>query len=177
MGAIRAPFGCHYWQQTGEHDMIKSQEPASYSATTTEDETIQHALDILAARFARGTTLACPTDVTDYLKIRLQSLEHEVFGVLTLTNQHEVITMAELFRGTIDGASVYPREVAKHCLADNAAAVVFYHNHPSGLAEPSQADIRITERLKAALQLLDIRVLDHLIIGVDSMSFAERGLI
>jgi DNA repair protein RadC len=88
-----------------------------------------------------------------------------------------VIVFDELFRGTIDGASVYPREVVKACLSCNAAAVIFVHNHPSGVAEPSQADIAITERLRKALALIDVRVLDHLIVGDEVTSFAERGLL
>jgi len=94
-----------------------------------------------------------------------------------MDNRNRVITFEKLFRGTIDGASVYPREVVKACLSHNAAAVIFAHNHPSGVAEPSQADIAITERLKKALALVDIRVLDHLIVGEEVISFAERGLL
>ena len=94
-----------------------------------------------------------------------------------MDNRNRVITFEKLFRGTIDGASVYPREVVKACLSHNAAAVIFAHNHPSGVAEPSQADIAITDRLKKALALVDVRVLDHLIVGEEVISFAERGLL
>jgi len=105
-------------------------------------------------------------------------LEHEVFVCIFLNNQHIVIKHEEMFRGTIDGASIYPREVAKRCLQLNAAAVLFAHNHPSGRTEPSQADRHITDKLKTALNLFDIRTLDHFIIGKDKpYSFAEHGLL
>ena len=94
-----------------------------------------------------------------------------------LDNRNRVITFREMFSGTIDGASVYPREVVKQALADNAAAIILAHNHPSGVSEPSQADIRITERLRKALELVDIRVLDHVIIGDEITCLSERGLL
>jgi len=113
-----------------------------------------------------------------YLRARLGHYEHEVFACLYLDNQHRVVTLEELFFGTIDGAAVYPREVVKRCLHNNAAAVIFAHNHPSGVAEPSQADVSITQRLKTALNTIDVRVLDHIVVGCsDTVSFAERGLI
>lgn len=113
-----------------------------------------------------------------YLRARLRHYEHEVFACLYLDNQHRVVKLEELFSGTIDGAAVYPREVVKRCLHNNAAAVIFAHNHPSGIAEPSQADIGITVRLKAALNTIDVRVLDHIVVGrCEAVSFAERGLI
>ncbi len=125
-----------------------------------------------------GQSLTSPADTEDYLRARLRDLPHEVFCCLYLDNRHRVIRFAELFRGTIDGTSVYPREVVKEALAENAAAVIVAHNHPSGVAEPSQADERITRRLKAALELVDIRLLDHLIVGDgQSTSLASRGLI
>ena len=108
----------------------------------------------------------------------MRCLPHEVFACLFLDNQHVLIGYEELFRGTIDGANVYPREIVKRSLAVNAAAVIFAHNHPSGVAEPSQADQRLTQRLRAALGTVDIRVLDHFVIGDgDTLSFAERGLL
>jgi DNA repair protein RadC len=114
--------------------------------------------------------------VKDYLTTELRHRQREVFGVLLLDNQHRMLSYKELFQGTIDGASVYPREVVKLALAHNAAAVILAHNHPSGIAEPSQADRRITERLQEALQLVDIRVLDHMVVGDGEVaSFAERG--
>ncbi|NOS89916.1 MAG: DNA repair protein RadC [Methylococcaceae bacterium] len=126
----------------------------------------------------RGSALTSPDMTRAYLSAQLRGYSYEVFACLFLDNQHRVIQLEELFRGTIDGASVYPREVVKQALFHNAAAVIFAHNHPSGIAEPSQADQHITEKLKQALALFDIRVLDHFIIG-DGMpySFAEHGLI
>jgi len=126
----------------------------------------------------RGEPLGSPQQTAHYLQARLRDYPYEVFAVLFLDNRHRVIAYEELFRGTIDGASVHPREVVRRALALNAAAVIVSHNHPSGVAEPSQADRRITERLRDALQLVDIRVLDHLIIGDgECCSFAERGLL
>ncbi len=119
-----------------------------------------------------------PEATRDYLKLRLRGLSHEVFACLFLDNRHRVIEYQELFRGTIDGASVHPREVLKEALRWNAAAVIFAHNHPSGVAEPSQADLRITKRLQETLDQVDVRVLDHIIVGEnDGTSFAERGLL
>jgi DNA repair protein RadC len=103
--------------------------------------------------------------------------DHEIFAVLFLNNRHQVLSYQELFRGTIDGTSVYPREVVKEALTKNAAAVILVHNHPSGVTEPSQADEHITRRLKAALELVDIRVIDHLIVGKTVTSLAARGMI
>jgi len=126
----------------------------------------------------RGSALTSPDQTRDYLSARLRGYPHEVFACLFLDNRHRVIHFAELFQGTIDGATVHPREVVKQALAHNAAALIIAHNHPSGVAEPSQADQRITERLKAALALVEIRVLDHLVIGDgETVSFAERGLL
>ena len=125
-----------------------------------------------------GETIRSPADTESFLKARMQHLDHEVFCCLYLDNRHRVLRFDELFRGTIDGTSVYPREVVKEALAVNAAAVILAHNHPSGVAEPSQADERITRRLKSALDLVDIRLLDHLIIGDGAAtSLARRGLI
>lgn len=125
-----------------------------------------------------GSTIRSPTDTEDFLKARIGGLDHEAFCVVYLDNRHRVIEFQELFRGTIDGTSVYPREVVKEALLVNAAAIILAHNHPSGVAEPSQADERITKRLKAALELVDIRVLDHIIIGGGkSTSMASRGLL
>ena len=126
----------------------------------------------------RGNALTSPDITRAYLSAQLRGYSHEVFACLFLDNQHRVIELDELFRGTLDGASVYPREVAKRALHHNAAAVIFAHNHPSGISEPSQADKHITEKLKQALALFDIRVLDHFIIGDGQpFSFAEHGLL
>ena len=126
----------------------------------------------------RGDVLTSPEATRAYLSNQLRSYPYEVFACLFLDNQHHILKFEELFRGTIDGASVYPREVVKQALEHNAAAVIFAHNHPSGISEPSQADKLITDKLKQALNLMDIRVLDHFIIG-DGMpySFAEHGLL
>jgi len=135
------------------------------------------ALSILEKNIQHGDTLSSPDQTRDYLLMRLKGYEHEVFACLFLDNRHRVISFVEMFRGTIDGASVHPREVVKEALKQNAAAVIFAHNHPSGVAEPSQSDKAITNRLKDALALVDVRVLDHFVIGDDVVSFAERGLI
>ncbi len=126
----------------------------------------------------RGDVLSSPEATRAYLSHQLRSYPYEVFACLFLDNQHHILEFEELFRGTIDAASIYPREVVKKALEHNAAAVIFAHNHPSGIVEPSQADKLITDRLKEALSLLDIRVLDHFIIG-DGVpySFAEHGLL
>jgi len=122
--------------------------------------------------------LASPRAVSDYLRLTLAGREHEVFVALLLDAQHRVIACEELFRGTLTQTSVYPREVVKCALARNAAAVIFAHNHPSGVAEPSHADEILTRSLKAALALVDIQVLDHFVVaGARTTSFAERGLL
>lgn len=126
----------------------------------------------------RGDALSDPIMTRRYLKSKLRNYDREVFACLYLDNQHRLIRYQELFFGTIDGASVHPREVVKNVLSENAAAVIFAHNHPSGIAEPSQADERITQHLKSALALVDVRVLDHMIVGdKEVVSFAERGLL
>lgn len=149
------------------------------SLTKEQQEIISQGIAILTTVYQRENLMASnPQQVKAFCQLQLAALEHEVFGVLFLDSQHRLMVFSEMFRGTIDSASVYPREVAKAALQINAAAVIFAHNHPSGMPEPSQADIRITERLVEALKLLDIRVLDHIVVGGgDSVSFAERGLI
>ena len=125
-----------------------------------------------------GEAIRSPADTETFLLARLRDRPHEVFCCLYLDNRHRVLLFEELFRGTIDGTSVYPREVVKQALAVNAAAIILAHNHPSGVAEPSQADERITRRVKSALNLVDIRLLDHLIIGDGiSTSLASRGML
>ena len=130
----------------------------------------------LAEQLQRGDALTSPELTRRYLASRLRDRDYEVFAALFLDNQNRVIQYEELFRGTIDGAAVYPREVLKRALEHSAAALIFAHNHPSGVAEPSRADRHITERLQQALGLVDIRVLDHLVIGDgEIVSFAERS--
>lgn len=125
-----------------------------------------------------GSSLADPRATREFMRMQLRDLPHEVFCCLYLDNRQRVIAFKELFRGTIDGANVHPREVVKEALARNAVSVILAHNHPSGIAEPSQADELITRRLKEALSLVDIQVLDHLIIADGACeSFADRGLL
>jgi DNA repair protein RadC len=132
----------------------------------------------LSAAMKAGDLLTSPDLVRNYLSAQLRHQPREVFAVLFLDNQNRLITYEELFFGTIDGASVYPREVVRRALAHNCAAVILSHNHPSGVAEPSQADCRITRRLQAALELIDVRVVDHMVVGdSEVISFAERGLL
>lgn len=132
----------------------------------------------LAETLRSGAALGSPRDAADYLSARLRDREHEVFALLFLDSQHRVLACEEIARGTIDGAAVYPREVVKAALGRNAAAVILAHNHPSGVAEPSAQDRQLTERLKQALAVVDIRVLDHFVIGDGApVSFAERGWI
>ena len=144
---------------------------------------VLQALPELAKRYLEsslpvGEAIRSPSDTETFLMSKLRDLPHELFCCLYLDNRHRVISFEPLFRGTIDGTSVYPREVVKEALRLNAAAVIAAHNHPSGVAEPSQADERITRRLKSALELVDIRLLDHLIIGDGCCSsLASRGLI
>jgi len=152
----------------------------THIAIPTDDAIIESAIRILESRISYNSDappLTSPHDGKNYAKLQLAIYEHEVFACIFMDSRNRVIAFEKLFRGTIDCASVYPREVVKACLSHNAAAVIFAHNHPSGATEPSQADIQITERLKNALQLIDITVLDHLIVGEDVVSFAERGLL
>ncbi|HHF2925830.1 TPA: DNA repair protein RadC [Vibrio alginolyticus] len=149
-----------------------------YPFETSElNELLDRAAEALATKYKREGTFTNPTNVKEYLKLKLGAHDREVFAVMFLDNQHQLISFEELFFGTIDAASIYPREVLKTALNHNAAAVIFAHNHPSGIAEPSQADKRITQRLIDALKLVDIRVLDHIVVGEDCVSFAEKGLI
>jgi DNA repair protein RadC len=143
---------------------------------------LQAALEIgrryLQARVERAGVLENPGDTRAFLAARLRGYAHEVFACLFLDNRHRVISFDEMFSGTIDGASVHPREVVKSALRHNAAAVILAHNHPSGVAEPSQADLSLTHRLNQALALIDVRVLDHFVVGDgEATSFAERGLL
>lgn len=156
-------------------ESVKGMGPAKYVQ-------FQAALEIgrryLNETLKRGVELSSPDSTRRFLQSHLRAYGREVFACLFLDNQHRLIEFRELFSGTIDGASVYPREVVKEVLSLNAAAVIFAHNHPSGIAEPSQADQLITERLKKALDLVDVRVLDHMIVGdTEVLSFAERGLL
>jgi len=153
--------------------------PRHPALSPQERRTVTRAIRCLEAAYSvKGQAIAGPEDARDYLKLKLYGLPFEVFACLLLDNRHRIIRYAELFRGTIDGASVHPREVVRLVMESNAAAVIFAHNHPSGTAEPSQSDLRITQRLKDALALIDVRVLDHHIVGDGGgTSLAERGLL
>ena len=130
------------------------------------------------ANWGRFKPLTSPTDTKDYLKLKLAPHDREVFAVIFLTNQHQVIAYEEMFQGTLDGASVHPREVVRRAMHHNAGAVIFAHNHPSGVAEPSSADVRITTKLQDALGYVETRVLDHLVVSCgDVTSMAEQGLV
>ncbi|MGH8273420.1 MAG: RadC family protein [Gammaproteobacteria bacterium] len=132
----------------------------------------------LAEEIKRGAAITSPAATREFLLATLRDRPHEVFCCFYLDTRHRMLDFEELFRGTLDGASVHPREVVKSALSRNAAAVIFAHNHPSGVAEPSDADRRLTRRLTEALALVDVRVLDHFVIGDgEPVSFAERGLL
>ena len=144
----------------------------------TTDQILDAARQAIEHKMQRGTEFSSPMVVKQYLCHKLAGLDHEVFTVLFLDSQHRLIEYTEMFRGTIDSASVYPREVVKEALRLNAAAVIVSHNHPSGNPEPSAADRALTLQLKSALALVDVRTLDHIIVaGSLTTSFAERGLI
>jgi DNA repair protein RadC len=144
----------------------------------TSDQIIRAAKAALAHRCSRGTVLTSPEAVADYLIVHYSEKPSEVFTCVFLDNRHGLIAAEDLFFGTIDGASVHPREIARRCLELNAAALILAHNHPSGNPAPSQADQRITQRIKETLALLDVRVLDHFVVGGgDAYSFAEHGLL
>lgn len=133
---------------------------------------------VLRERIGGGVVLGSPAAVRDYLRLKLSGLEHEVFWCVFLDAQNRVISAREMFRGTLTQTSVYPREIVKAALGMNAAAVIFAHNHPSGIAEPSRSDETLTQALKQALALVDVKTLDHFVIGRDTaLSFAERGLL
>lgn len=141
-------------------------------------EVLQAALQVLTAQLRGTAMLDSPLAVQDFLRIKLGTLEHEVFAVIHLDAQYRVIEYVEMFRGTVSQSSVYPREVVKESLARNSAALILVHNHPSGVATPSKADQALTQMLKKALALVDVQVIDHLIVaGPTILSFAERGLL
>jgi DNA repair protein RadC len=162
-----------------KHAKLKAGEVAgTYHVTSpvTEADIITMAKRFARRKLTKGSKITQPSQAFEHLQLLLQDYEHEVFSVLFLDSQHRVIRFEELFRGTIDTASVYPREVLKAALAYNAAAVILVHNHTSGDLEPSDSDRRITERLKEALELMDIKVIDHVVVGSDGcQSFVEMG--
>lgn len=162
---------------TGSVPTLYVRDSAAYRPATAQ-ETVAAARRSIARQFRRGHEMSSPDVVREYLRLKFATLEHEVFCLVLLDNRHRVLALVELFRGTIDGASVHPREVVKETLKYNAAAVLLAHNHPSGYSTPSGADSLITQRLISALALIDVRVIDHLIVAGDVItSMAERGLL
>lgn len=143
---------------------------------TTEQDVLAAAEGILKGRLQRQGSIGSPTDANAFLRMRLGGLSHEEFHVLWLDNRHRIIDCQKLFSGTIDGASIYPREVVRAALNVNACAAILAHNHPSGVAEPSAADRAITNELQDALRLIGVRVLDHIVVGDECVSMAVRGL-
>lgn len=158
---------------------VKSEDVKPYCVDTVsaDDAIIEQALAILSKRMKTCTEVfTSPDNVKSYLRLKIGSLEHEMFTVLFLNAQHSLIECKEMFRGTLTQASVYPREVVKEALALNACAVILAHNHPSGTVVPSKADIMLTNNLKAALTLIDVRVLDHIVVSDNAThSMAEHG--
>ena len=160
------------------HKLIAGETTSSYvmESPVTEADILRMAQQLAMSRLSKGRTLTEPKQVFSHLQTLLQYHEHEVFALLLLDNKHRVIGFRELFRGTLDGASVYPREVVKVALEHNAAAVIMVHNHPSGDPEPSQADRTLTTTLKNALNMVGTRLLDHVVVGYEGcVSLAERG--
>lgn len=147
-------------------------------AVLTEQDILAMAIKLVEQRFQPNQKLGSPAETRSFLTIKLQGYEHEVFGAIFLDNQHGILSFDLMFRGTIDSATIHPREVVKQALQYNASAVIFVHNHPSGDPDPSTADVKITKRLVDALALMDIRVLDHFVVGgAEVVSFAEKGLL
>jgi DNA repair protein RadC len=160
--------------------LIAGELPGTYVVpeAVTDTELMRLAKMLARRRLKRGRSMESPAAVFNALQTLMMDYEREVFGMVLLDNRHRIIEFVELFHGTIDSASVYPREVIKAALAQNAAAVVLVHNHPSGDPEPSRADRQITDRLQQALNTVEIRLLDHVSVGFEgTVSFAERGLL
>ncbi|MEX0617730.1 MAG: DNA repair protein RadC [Pseudohongiellaceae bacterium] len=170
-GSLSALFACDFKDFCSQEGMG----PEKYAQFQAVMELSQrHMLE----RVKLKDVLSSSAATREYLRAKFRNYKNEVFSCLFLNNQHHIVKLEEMFSGTIDGAAVYPREVVKRCLYYNAAAVIFAHNHPSGVAEPSQADIAITRRLRDALGTIEVRVLDHIVIGeAEVVSFAERGLL
>ncbi len=163
--------------ETLVEDQLSNLKPADLN-NVEKQSVVTLAMKLLSIKHRVGTTLSSPEETRNFLRLRMADYRNEVFGCLFLDNRHRVIEVIELFQGTIDGSSVHPRVVVQKALEINAAAMLFFHNHPSGVAEPSHADEAITRRLKEALALVDVRVLDHFVVTAgESVSFAERGLL
>ncbi|MEZ9864714.1 DNA repair protein RadC [Vibrio breoganii] len=156
---------------------FKSTQTYQLPEPITAHKVLETAASIIEHHYLRGDVMSSPDAVKAYCRFKIGLNEKEVFAALLLDNQHQLIEFKTLALGTVDSASVHPREVVKEALLGNAAAVIFTHNHPSGIPEPSNADKRITKRLNDALTLVDIRVLDHIIVGKECVSFSERGWI
>ena len=145
--------------------------------TPTQQRAVNKALNIIAELRPVTKALTSSQSTKDYLQLQLAAEKSEVFAMIFLDNQHQTIAFEKIFFGTIDGAAVYPREIVRKVIEHNAAAVILTHNHPSGIPEPSQADIAITRKIKSALDTIDVRVLDHIVVGSQgTVSLAERGL-
>ncbi|MCG6202305.1 JAB domain-containing protein [Psychromonas antarctica] len=155
--------------------LTKTNQVYSLGKPMTEHQILERAAEIIATKFISRDAFTDAKASKEYLTFKLANYEKKVFAVMLLNTQHPLIEYRELFFGTIDSASIHPCEVVKAVLEANASAVIFAHNHPSGIAEPSDADKRITTRLTDALGLIDVRVLDHIVVGKNSVSFAERG--
>ena len=160
------------------HKLKASDTTGTYlvDSPVTENDILLMARQLASLRLRKGRALTSPKEVFSHLQALLADYEHEVFALLMVDSKHRVLAFKELFRGTLDAASVYPREVVKLCLEHNAAAAILVHNHPSGDPEPSQADLTLTRKLQDALNLVDIRTLDHIVVGSEGcVSLAERG--
>ena len=163
--------------ETVIEDRLAGLKPSSLS-DVEKQSVVTLAMKVLAIKHRAGRPLSNPEATRNYLRLRLADYRNEVFGGVFLNNRHRIIAVRELFQGTIDGAAIHPRVVVQQALETNAAAILLFHNHPSGVAEPSHADEAITRRLKEALALVDVRVLDHFVVSAgESISFAERGLL
>lgn len=166
---------CQYITTTALPLMVRDGVGRRYRPATSE-QILAAARLVIDEKMRRGNSFLAPEASRTYLRTKLAGYEHEVFAAVFLDTRHRLIAYAELFRGTIDGAQVHPREVAKEALRHNAAAVIVAHNHPSGNPEPSGADRAVTAQLKEALALIDVRVLDHIVVaGHETVSLAERG--
>ena len=161
---------------TASYEQLQQEKGLGPAKVTQLVATLELCRRVLNQKIAQTCTLTSPNETRQYLQLHFQGLEREVFACLFLDSQHQILALENLFYGTINSATVHPREIVKAGLRLNASAVILAHNHPSGNAEPSQADIRITQTIKDVLALVDIRVLDHMVIGAgDIVSLAERG--
>lgn len=152
--------------------------PVSGLSESEQKTLVKLAIQVLQERHRPGQLLESPDSVRDYLRLLLSERRNEIFGTIFLDNRHRIVCVEELFQGTVDGALVHPRVVLQRAMKCNAVAVIFYHNHPSGIAEPGRADEALTTKLKETLSLVDVRVLDHIVVGSEgTVSFAERGLL